>query len=267
MKSSSLPLIIAIGGSDPSAGAGIQADLKTIHANGGYALTVITSITAQNTRGVASSFHLPGPVVRSQLAAVLDDFEIAAAKTGMLGSEEGIAAIVRELRDRTGVPLVVDPVIVSSSGFPMIAEGGIAALKRDLLPLARVCTPNRHEAALLSGLPVDDLAQAEEAARRIQALGPRAVVVKGGHLAGPMAADLLLDGDEVRVLRAEWVEPGGAHGTGCVFASAIAAWLGRGASVAEAVERAKAFVTEAIRRRLHLGHGEPMVDAGGKSTE
>jgi hydroxymethylpyrimidine/phosphomethylpyrimidine kinase len=256
-------LILAIGGSDPSGGAGIQADLLTIHANGGHALTVITSVTAQNTLEVASAHHLPGEVVRAQLAAVLDDFAVAAVKTGMLGSEEAVDAIVGGFANRGLPPLVVDPVFVSSTGFSLLSDRGVTALRHRLLPLARICTPNRHEAEILSGISVHTPADAEKAARRIQALGSRGVVIKGGHLEGTMAQDLFLDGDEVRLFPAERITPGGAHGTGCAFASAIATWLGRGVEPMEAVARAKAFVTEAIRRRLRIGHGEPMVNPRG----
>jgi hydroxymethylpyrimidine/phosphomethylpyrimidine kinase len=251
-------LVLAIGGSDPSGGAGIQADIKAIHANGAYGLSVITSVTAQNSREVASVYHLPGPVVRAQLSAVFSDFEIAAMKIGMLGSEEVVGAVLRVLKDRPIPPLVVDPVLTSSSGFPLLSDAGLAALKRDLLPLARICTPNRHEAEILSGMPIRTLVDAEEAARRIRDLGPRAVVVKGGHLEGAEAADVLLDGDRVRMVSVDRIEPGRAHGTGCAFAAAIAAWLAHGLDAAEAVARAKRYVTEGIRHRVQIGHGEPV---------
>jgi hydroxymethylpyrimidine/phosphomethylpyrimidine kinase len=256
------PLVLAIGGSDPSGGAGIQADLQAIHANGGHAVTVVTSITAQNTRRVLATHDLPGTVVRAQLDAALEDLPIAAVKTGMLGTADAVSAIVGALAGR-GLPLVVDPVILSSSGFRLLSETGVEALMRDLLPLARVCTPNRHEAEVLSGIAVSTPADAERAARRIQALGPQAVVVKGGHLEGAPAQDLLLDGDEMHIFPAAEITPGGAHGTGCIFAAALATWLARGAEPAEAVARAKAFVTEAIRRRLRIGQGEPIVNPLG----
>jgi len=266
---SSPPLVLAVGGADPSGGAGIQADLKAIHANGGYAITVVTSVTVQNTQRVLAAHHLPGAVVAAQLDAVLEDLPVAAAKTGMLGSADAVSAIAGVLAGR-GLPLVVDPVIVSSSGFRLLSESGVEALVRDLLPLARVCTPNRHEAELLSGVAIATPDDAERAARRIQALGPRAVVVKGGHLEGAPGQDLLLDDDRVQRFGAAEVIAGGAHGTGCIFAAALATWLARGANPAEAVARAKAFVTEAIRRRLRIGRGEPIVnplgtDAGGKA--
>jgi hydroxymethylpyrimidine/phosphomethylpyrimidine kinase len=259
------PLVLAIGGSDPSGGAGIQADLQTIHANGGRAITVVTSITAQNTRRVVATHDLPGSVVRAQLDAALEDFRVAAVKTGMLGGADAVSAIVGALAGR-GLPLVVDPVVLSSSGFRLLSKSGVEALVRDLLPLALVCTPNRHEAELLSGIAVHTPADAERAARRIQALGPRAVVVKGGHLEGALAQDLLLEGDRVQLFPAAEITPGGAHGTGCVFAAALATWLARGAEPADAVARAKAFVTDAIRHRLRIGQGEPIVNPLGTDT-
>lgn len=259
------PLVLAVGGSDPSGGAGIQADLQAIHANGGHAITVIASVTAQNTRRVAGTHDVPGAVVRAQLDAVLEDLPIAAAKTGMLGTADAVRAVAGALAGR-GLPLVVDPVIFSSSGFRLLSESGVEALQRELLPLARVCTPNRHEAERLSGIAVETPADAERAARRIQALGPLAVVIKGGHMEDALAQDLLLEGDRVQRFPPIVITPGGAHGTGCIFAAALATWLARGAEPAEAVARAKAFVTEAIRRRLRIGQGEPIVNPLGTET-
>jgi hydroxymethylpyrimidine/phosphomethylpyrimidine kinase len=261
------PLVLAIGGSDPSGGAGVQADLLTVRALGGHALTAVTSVTAQNTRGVSSVHHLTAAVVRAQLAAVFEDFAVGAIKTGMLGTDEIVAAVAGELSPRAGIPLVVDPVLVSTGGVPLLSEGGLAAVRERLLPLASVCTPNRREAALLSGLTVSTLAEAESAARRILALGARAVVVKGGHAEGDRAEDLLVDPQGARVFSGPRIPSADAHGTGCVFASALATGLARGATLDDAVREAKRFVTRAIAGRLRIGGGGPIVNPTGDGEE
>lgn len=247
--------VLTIAGSDSGAGAGIEADLKAIHANGGYALVALTAVTAQNTRAVATVLPLPADIVRGQIDAIFADFEIAAAKTGMLANAEIVALVAEALGDRGLTNLVVDPVMISSSGFALLEEPAVAALRTRLLPLARVCTPNRFEAEALSGVRIASLADARDAARRIQELGPRAVLVKGGHLDEREAVDLLLEGDEVRTFRAERIGGRGTHGTGCTLSAALATWLGRGEPLPRAVELAKRFVTEAIRHGLPVGHG------------
>ncbi len=247
--------VLTIAGSDSGAGAGIQADLKAIAANGGYGLVAITAVTAQNTREVAASLPLPAEIVRQQIDAVCSDFDVAATKTGMLATAEIVAVVAEALANR-GLPnLVVDPVMISTSGFSLLEEAAVEALRARLLPLARICTPNRPEAEALSGVRIASLADAREAARRIQELGPRAVLVKGGHLDDREAVDLLLDGDEVRTFRAARVVGRGAHGTGCTLSAALATWLGRGEPLARAVDLAKRFVTEALRGGLAVGHG------------
>jgi len=252
--------ILTIAGSDPGAGAGIAADLKTIHANGGYGLFVVAALTAQNTRRVDDTWDPPPEVVRGQLVALFDDFEIAAAKTGMLSSAMTIEVVAKELAAREVGTLVVDPVMVSSSGTPLLTPEALARLRDALLPLARVCTPNRHEAEVLSGRSIRTAGDAEEAARRIRDLGPRAVLIKGGHLAGDRASDLLLDGDHVQRFEAARIETRGTHGTGCVLSAAIATHLGRGRALPEAVAAAKRFTTRAIAGRLAIGKGNAPVD-------
>ncbi len=252
--------VLTIAGSDSGAGAGIQADLKAIHANGGYALVALTAVTAQNTRAVEASLALPPEIVSRQIAAVFDDFDVAAVKTGMLATAGIVAAVASDLADRGVGNVVVDPVMISTSGFALLDDEAVAVLRARLLPLARVCTPNRHEAEALSGVRITSLAEAGEAARRIRDLGARAVLVKGGHGDDRQAVDLLLDGDEVVTLAAERIDSRSTHGTGCVLSAALATWLARGEALPRAVELAKRFVTEAIRHGLAVGRGHGPTD-------
>lgn len=252
--------VLTIAGSDSGAGAGIEADLKSIHANGGYGLVVLTSVTAQNTKEVASSFDLPLEIIRAQIAAVFDDFDVAAAKTGMLSSAEITGVVAEELSHRGVRQLVVDPAIISTSGFPLLDESAVDVVRKRLLPLARVCTPNRLEAEVLSGMKISGLEDAQAAARKIQDLGARAVVVKGGHMDAARATDLLMDGDEVHLYDSEWIDTRSTHGTGCTLSAAVATWLARGVELPEAVSRAKRFITLAIRHGLKIGHGHPPTD-------
>lgn len=252
--------VLTIAGSDSGAGAGIQADLKTIHANGGYGLVAITAVTAQNTRAVESSLPLPPEIVRRQLAAVFGDFDVSAVKTGMLATAEIVAAVAADLAGRRVANLVVDPVMISTSGFALLDDAAVATLRTRLLPLARVCTPNRHEAEALSGVRIANLADAREAARRIREQGARAVLVKGGHFDDRQVVDLLLDGDEVATFAAERIDRRSTHGTGCVLSAALATWLARGETLPRAVELAKRFVTEAIRHGLAVGQGHGPTD-------
>ncbi len=258
--SANLVQILAIGGSDPSGGAGIQADLKTIHAHGAFGLTVVTAVTVQNTCGVRSSHPVPPAVVRDQIRALCDDFTITAVKIGMLASAQNVAAVADELRLRALPHVVVDPVILSSSGFALLSPEGVELLRERLLPLARVCTPNLLEAEILAGITIHSRDETQEAARRIRALGPQAVVIKGGHAPGAIVTDLLLDGDELRLFESARIEPGNAHGTGCTLASALAVRLAQGYDLTTALEKARAYVAGAIRRRLTLGHGDPPLD-------
>ncbi|MBM4319002.1 MAG: bifunctional hydroxymethylpyrimidine kinase/phosphomethylpyrimidine kinase [Deltaproteobacteria bacterium] len=254
--------VLTIAGSDPGGGAGIQADLKAIHANGCYALTVLAALTAQNTQEVRAVFDLPVAVVLAQLDAVQDDFTVDAAKTGMLGSAELVAALAGQLRRRPVPWLVVDPVMVSSSGHRLLAEDAVAALRTLLLPLASVATPNLSEAEVLAGHPIRDRDEAEQAARAIHALGARAVLIKGGHRvsAGGQAEDLLYDGREVTLFAAPHIVTRSTHGTGCTLSAALAARLAQGEPLPEAVQAAKDYVTGAIRHGLPLGHGRGPTD-------
>ncbi len=249
-----IPRALTIAGSDSGGGAGIQADLKTFSAFRVYGASVLTAVTAQNSIGVHGVVNLAPEFVARQLDAVLGDIGTDAAKTGMLST----AAIIRTVAERLaahGVErLVVDPVMIAKSGDPLLEPDARQALVEAILPRALVVTPNLHEAAALAGFPVSDLEEMEAAARRIHALGPRWVLVKGGHLKGD-AIDLLFDGRTLSRVAAERVPTPHTHGTGCTYSAAIAAGLARGAPVPEAVAEAKRYVTAAIRAGFPLGRG------------
>jgi len=252
--------VLTIAGSDSGGGAGIQADLKTFAALGVYGTSAITAVTAQNTVGVSGVMVLQADFVTAQIEAVAADIELHATKTGMLGTAaivEAVAAAVQEL----DLPLlVVDPVMRSKSRDALLDEEGIRTLCAELLPLARVVTPNLPEAEILSGRAIQSLADARDAARRIQGRGARAVVVKGGHGSGDEVVDLLLDGNDFLELRAPRIHTRNTHGTGCTFASAIAAFLARGEALAPATRLAQAYVHGAIRHGLAVGKGHGPLD-------
>lgn len=250
------PLALTIAGSDSGGGAGIQADIKSMEANGVFAASVITAVTAQNTKAVTAGFDLPLDIIEAQLDAVADDFTFGAAKTGMLSSAPIIELVARKVREHGFAPLVVDPVMISKSGFALLKPDAVEALQQVLLPLATLVTPNVHEAERLTDTAIRTRADAEAAARAIHALGAGAVLVKGGHLDGESdAVDVLFDGKEMHAFRSKRIDTPHTHGTGCTYASAIAAWLARGEALPEAVRRAKVYVTEAIRHGLAIGSG------------
>ncbi len=249
-----VPRVLTIAGSDSGGGAGIQADLKTFSALGTFGMTAITALTAQNTTGVFAVHEVPPEMVAAQIDAVASDIGVDAAKTGMLSSAPIIEAVVDRVRHHRIHNLVVDPVMVAKSGAPLLRPEAQQALRDRLLPLAVVVTPNLPEAEVLLGRPIRDLRSMREAAQALRDLGPRTVLVKGGHLHGD-AVDVFYDGEEWEELRAERVPSPHTHGTGCVLSAAIAAHLARGLGVREAVRRAKEFVTEAIRAGLPLGKG------------
>ncbi len=250
--------VLSVAGSDSGGGAGIQADLKTMLALGVHGMSVVCAVTAQNSVGVQGSWELPPSAVRAQLDSVLCDIGVQAVKTGMLGSAGIVAAVADGLAD-VAAPLVVDPVAVSKHGDRLLAPDAVANVRERLLPLATLVTPNLPEAWLLTGLRADDEASMAAAAAAIHALGPRWVLVKGGHLPGE-PVDLLFDGESVRRFTAPRVPAGHTHGTGCTLASAIACYLARGADVPGAVAQAKEYVTGAIRAGFPLGRGIGPVD-------
>jgi hydroxymethylpyrimidine/phosphomethylpyrimidine kinase len=253
------PVALTIAGSDPSGGAGLQADLKTFAAFEVYGAAVATCLTAQNTTSVRRVHRLPPDFVVAQIDAVLDDLPVAAIKTGMLGDEATLRAVAARLERRGATPLVVDPVMVATSGDRLLATDALEALRTRLVPLADLVTPNLPEAAALAGRAAGSSGERREAARAIHALGARAVLIKGGHDEGP-AIDLLFDGTSFVELRAERIAGGPTHGSGCTLSAAIAAGLARGDALASAIERAKRYVHEAIRRAPPLGHGARPLD-------
>ncbi len=255
-----LPQVLTIAGSDSGGGAGVQADIKAIQANGAFALSVLTSITAQNTREVTTAFDLPLRVIEAQFNAVFDDFQIAAVKTGMLSSKGIVKRVSLLLKQRPVQNLVVDPVMVSKSGYNLLKPDAVALVKSDLIPLAALVTPNIHEAELLSEMKIRNLCEAEEAARKIFEFGCRTVLVKGGHLLEQRGADLLFDGERATVLKGEFIDTPHTHGTGCTYSAAIAAQLALGKPLNQAVASAKNYVTEAIRHALAIGHGHGPTD-------
>ena len=246
-----------VGGSDSSGGAGVQADVKALHALGVHASTVVTAVTAQSSTAVTDVHEVPVETVRAQLAAVLDDLGADVVKTGMLPSAAAVSAVAEAVGDR---PLVVDPVGVSSTGRALTTPAAVHAVVALLLPRATVVTPNLVEVEALTGLVVDDVDGMVRAARAVHALGPRWVLVKGGHLTG-RPVDVLYDGQEVLELTGERVVSDHTHGTGCTLASALAGYLALGDDVPTAAARAKALVTEAIRRGYPMGAGAGPVRA------
>ncbi|MGO8953542.1 MAG: bifunctional hydroxymethylpyrimidine kinase/phosphomethylpyrimidine kinase [Rhodomicrobium sp.] len=257
--SGTTPAALSIAGSDSSAGAGLQADLKTFSALGVYGATVVTAVTAQNTSGVTAVHLVPASIVSAQIDAVFSDLSIKAVKTGMLGSEEGIIAAAGGLeRWAGGIPIVVDPVLVSTSGSRLLAKGAEAALISRLFPLAALVTPNLQEAAvLLNARVAENESEARAQAGRLLAFGPRAVLLKGGHAAGPSAIDWFYDGSKFRTFCTPRIATKNTHGTGCTLASAITAYTVKGLPMEEAIAGAKAYLQGAIERAgdLEIGAG------------
>lgn len=248
--------VLVIAGYDPSGGAGVLADVKAIAAFGCYGAAAVTSLTFQNTRGVFGALHQSRETLRAQLEPILDDFAIDAVKTGMLPTAEAIEETVELLGRSPSRPLVVDPVVRSTSGFDLVDDAALAVLVDRLLPLATVVTPNAVEAERIAGLAVTNEVEMERAAREIVRMGARAALVKGGHLdLGGLAVDVLFDGLSVHTFSERRVETTSTHGTGCTLASALAASLALGNPLPVAVAAAKTYVTRAIRHAPGLGHG------------
>jgi len=254
------PVVLTIAGLDPSGGAGIVADIKTISALGCFPAAALTSITYQNTTGVFGAEHQSAETLRGQVEPVIRDLNVVAAKTGMLPTAEIVAEVARLFSEEELQPPVVDPVMVSTSGHDLIGDEAFQILKSRLLPVARIVTPNIPEAERLTGLSIETESDMRRAAEAIRALGVRAVLVKGGHRAiQQQAIDLLLDDDGNFVeFREEYIDVGEIHGSGCTLSAAIAAGLGKGMTLEGAVRSAKTYVTQQIRLlRLapRIGHG------------
>ena len=246
--------ILTIAGSDSGGGAGIQADLKAITLLDGYGMSVLTALTAQNTMGVQAIHEVPASFVEKQIDSVLSDIGADAIKTGMLANKKIIAVVAKKIEQYGVETVVVDPVMVSKSGAPLLQKDAQEVLIKRLIPLAWVVTPNLFEASVLTGMKVTSLEGMRKAAVQIWELGAKNVVVKGGHLKGK-AIDILFDGTNYAEIESPRVETKNTHGTGCTFASAIATLLARGEAVPEAVRKAKIFITMAIQSSLNLGKG------------
>lgn len=250
-----IPIALTVAGSDSGGGAGVQADLKAFSALGVYGASVITAVTAQNTRAVTAVHPIPEDIVAAQIDTVFDDLAVKAVKAGMLGGPPVIESVAYGLRDR-GVPLVIDPVMVAKSGDALLPDSALIALRRDLLPLADVLTPNLPEAArLLEGPQAETEAEAEAQGRRLLALGPKAVLMKGGHARGKVCVDLLVTADATLRLEAPRRDTPNTHGTGCTLSSAIAAGLAKGQALPEAVGAGHAYLQGAIAAADGLGVG------------
>ncbi|MBX3278845.1 MAG: bifunctional hydroxymethylpyrimidine kinase/phosphomethylpyrimidine kinase [Acidobacteria bacterium] len=262
-------VVISIAGFDPSGGAGTLADVKTFAAFGVFGAAAVTSLTSQNTLAVYGAFHQTADVVRAQIEPVLEDYEIAAVKIGMLATLEVIDAVADIVGVRRLPHVVLDPVIRSTSGYDLIDDRAAVHLRDRLMPLAEVVTPNLAEAERLTGMRVRTIAEMESAGRRLREMGARAVLVKGGHLlneandeANDEAVDLLVDDRGVQRFASPRVETGSTHGTGCTLSSAIAAMLARGADLPEAVSRSKQYLVEALRAAPGIGRGAGPLNHG-----
>ncbi|MEM4280622.1 MAG: bifunctional hydroxymethylpyrimidine kinase/phosphomethylpyrimidine kinase [Candidatus Caldarchaeum sp.] len=246
--------VLTVAGSDSGGGAGIQADLKTFAAHGVHGMSAITCITAQNTEKVTAIQPIPAEIVREQIKVVVEDIGVDAVKTGMLFSSEIIEAVSDEL-SKINVPIVVDPVAVAKSGARLLRDEAVQTLVEKLLPVATVVTPNIYEASMLTGVEISSTEDMVSAAEKLAAKGPEAVVVKGGHLMGAKSVDVLLYAENTYMFDSDKVETRNTHGTGCSFASAIAANLAKGHKIPHAVRMAQRFVVEAVKRGLALGKG------------
>jgi hydroxymethylpyrimidine/phosphomethylpyrimidine kinase len=261
-----LPRALTIAGSDSGGGAGIQADLKTFFALGCHGMSALTAITAQNTTGVTGIHTVPPNFVAAQIDAVATDIGVDAAKTGMLATAEIIEAVAGALRGHGINRLVVDPVFVSKGGDSLLMPDAVAALRTHMLPLAEIVTPNLHEAGGLLGGRIETIDEMKEAARSLCSLGPRAVLVKGGHLSGERAVDVMFDGTDMIEIDGPRFDTTDTHGTGCTLAAAIAARLAHGDKLEPAVRFAKRFVGNAIERGLRIGKGYGPVNQGWGTT-
>ncbi|WP_214796517.1 bifunctional hydroxymethylpyrimidine kinase/phosphomethylpyrimidine kinase [Exiguobacterium sp. s5] len=249
------PQVLTIAGSDSGGGAGIQADLKTFQELEVFGTSVLTAVTAQNTRGVHGVEAVSPELITQQLDAIGSDFSIAACKTGMLFDAARIEAVATGVKRHVFNRLVVDPVMIAKGGAPLLQNTAVDALKTSLLPLATVVTPNVPEAEVLTGLTIRSFNDRLEAARRMLAYGVRAVILKGGHLEGETAEDLIMTESEVFLLSAPRIQTSDTHGTGCTFSAALTAELAKGRSIMEAAVTAKRFIQSAITHGLEIGAG------------
>lgn len=246
--------VLTIAGSDTCGGAGIQADLKTFSAHGTYGMSVITAVTVQNTQGVFGCQDISSEIIKGQMDAIFTDIEVSAVKIGMVSQIPTIHAIADKLEQYRPENIVVDPVMISKSGFDLMQPEAKDALIERLVPLAYVVTPNLPEAEVITGMTITTLEAMEKAAREIYKMGAKNVLIKGGHLEEE-ATDILFDGENMIALKSERIPTKNTHGTGCTLSSAIAANLGRGQTVEQAVRNAKSYITTAIQHSLDIGKG------------
>jgi hydroxymethylpyrimidine/phosphomethylpyrimidine kinase len=250
-----IKVALTIAGSDSCGGAGIQADLKTFQAIGVYGMSAVTAVTVQNTQKVHAIQEVDPGIVHDQITCLFDDIHIDAIKIGMVSSTELVDAIAGALAKVHRPPVVLDPVMISKSGYALLRENARQALVEKLFPLAEVVTPNIHEAEALAGSAITDEKGMEDAARKMIDLGASKAVIKGGHMDGSQATDMLYDGASFRRLSSPRTETANTHGTGCTFSSAIAAYLAKGMPFFDAVEHAKRYITGAIAHSLDIGKG------------
>lgn len=253
----SVPVALTIAGSDSGGGAGIQADLRTFAFHCVHGTSAITCVTAQNTLGVNRVDPLPAAAIIAQIQAVVEDIGVQATKTGMLLNQEIILAVAQQVKELKIANLVVDPVMVSRAGDQLIDDAAVACLRDRLIPQATIVTPNRYEVQMLSGLEIQSLADMQSAAQRIHKLGAQAVLVKGGGMSGSLrGVDVWFDGQQLETLTTSLVETTNTHGTGCTLAAAIAANLAQGKDLLTAVQKAKDYVTTALKYSLSIGKGQ-----------
>lgn len=246
---------LTIAGSDSSGGAGIQADIKSMSANGVFAMSVITAITAQNTMGVFGIEDISPEMIKSQIKVIFDDIKVDAVKIGMVSKIESIKAISEALREIKDLPpVVLDPVMVSTSGYKLLSDDAKETLIKELFPLSTLITPNLPEVEEILGIKIEDVEDIKEAAKKLKKLGTKYVLIKGGHLKDD-ATDLLFDGENFIYFKEQKINTNNTHGTGCTLSSAIAASLAKGMSIEEAVREAKEYITLAIKHGFKIGHG------------
>ena len=251
--------VMTIAGSDSGAGAGIQADLKAIAAMGAYGTTAITSITAQNTLGVKRVYNLPLEIIEAQIDTVMEDISAHAVKTGMLATREIILLVSKKIKEYKMDKLVVDPVMVATSGDILLENDAVETLIHELMPLAEIVTPNIKEAEVLSGLTIHTIHDMEAAAKQIAKMGPNYVIVKGGHRRED-AMDILYDGKEIFYFPGERVNTNNTHGTGCTYSAALAACIAQEMTMTDAVTRVKQYITGGLANSLAIGKGNGPVD-------
>ena len=264
MNTSAKGRVLIVAGSDSGGGAGVQADIKTVTALGGYAMTAITAVTVQNTLGVSNVHAVPPSIVREQIEAVMGDLGAETWKLGMLGSAAHVRAVMEAwYAVGDGAPVVLDPVMIAKGGARLLAEDAIAVIRDELMPVAAIVTPNAPEAEALTGVDVRDLdGQIEAAEVLVERLGAWSALVKGGHVAGDVVRDVLLTRDGYRVFESPRIATRATHGTGCTLASAIAAYNAQGATLEASVEKALAYVREAIRHAPGFGQGHQPLGHG-----